>query len=179
MESEDNIRLKQIEDCFNEFDSGQKGFLNVEDFKFAYLAMFGIRPSKFEVSQWVHQISIERNKKNGNSQEDSFDQIVYKQEFLTFMAQRLFYQDQMHHQRNLFNTLDIHSRGFITTEDLQLVVAQHCPSISPQVIENAFIDIDTNRVGRISFENFSKVMAKSHGDARPLSQQHLQRKYLI
>lgn len=146
MEDEVDLRLK----CDKAFQNAAKigqNYLTPEDYKVAVLELLGYKPSKYEISSvW----SAHSQGKAG----------LEREQFVTLMLERLLQKDQDELLREMFVTLDITGRGFVTEQDCRAAFGHIVPHMQSEVIRNMFEELDVDRDGRVSYKDF-EIMMKS------------------
>uniref|UniRef100_A0A7S3V2M3 EF-hand domain-containing protein n=1 Tax=Aplanochytrium stocchinoi TaxID=215587 RepID=A0A7S3V2M3_9STRA len=124
-------KLSTVRACFRDFDKGNKGFLNKHDLKFAMAALFGIRPTKFEVEQilsiakdYVIRLEQDRQKNSETVHDNSGLEDteiegarIYEPIFAQIMMSKLELVDEDDILRQVFCAFDVGCRGFLTFED--------------------------------------------------------------
>lgn len=135
--------IKCIEEVFKQSDASQKGFLTRQDLKVAVLNLFGYKPTKYELDQFM---------KLSNENELSLEK------FQQIMETKLSLEDEDQDVRHMFHMFDIHCQGFLTAEDFKNAFKMAAPGISEERVCESFRSIDQDGDGRISFAEFEKVM---------------------
>lgn len=136
--------------CFREFSDG-KGFLNKREVKFALTALFGVRPSKFELAEMMERIgSVDPAGGAGK--------VVYPDAFAAVVQEKAKRVDVLDLTRQLFCAFDVGGRGFLRFQDVLACFRQVWPSVSPQTVLDVFTIADRDGDGRIGYGEFQAIM---------------------
>jgi len=135
-----------IERCFGDFDEGGKGWLSKEDLKVAMTALFGFRPTKYEVNRIL------------SAAKESSDGAVTLDFFANCMLEKLRGHDEEDEIRQMYMAFDVGCRGFLTLKDAVSVFKEVAPWVPLRTVEVAFSVADKNGDGRVGFAEFTRVM---------------------
>ena len=98
-------RVKEVIESFSSADQECKGFLTKEDYKVAYIQLFGYKPSKYEIAKiWSEEVGSE-----GNGLSSS--------KFKSIVLPKLLQRDSSEHIRQIFLAFDRFCHGFISQDD--------------------------------------------------------------
>lgn len=139
----------------NAVSSGQD-YLTPEDYKVAVLELLGYKPSKYELtSVWTRSC-----KHKGEGQQEGAGSGLDLDTFVSIMMERLKQKDESELIREVFMSLDVYQRGFITEQDCLGAFEQVAPHLRAEVVRPLFEEVDTNGDGRVSYRDF-EIMMKS------------------
>eukprot|EP00128_Syssomonas_multiformis_P002648 Colp12_sorted_trinity150504_noHs@27676 len=130
---------KETEQAFHAFDGGAKGWLDKQEFKLAFLSLFGSRPPKKIVLRFYDEVTL-------GVDQNSFASVVNE------CRSNLNSREQK--AREIFLALDTSGRGFLTLEDLYAAFSGTLPAVSKETVAEIFFEADQNRDRRISFREF-------------------------
>ena len=134
----------------NAVSSGQD-CLSPEDYKVAVLELLGYKPSKYELSSvWT--------KHKGAGQQEGAESGLDLATFVSIMMERLKQKDHNELIREVFMSLDVYQRGFITEQDCLGAFEQVAPQLRGEVVRTLFEEVDTNGDGRVSYRDFEIMM---------------------
>ncbi|GBG28110.1 Calmodulin [Hondaea fermentalgiana] len=174
--------------CFDAFDRGNKGWLTSQETEFAMAALLGLRPPRFEVARLVEASRAraergaqdesdqslaehheERDDDNGAEEEKrkTDREGVDKETFLAAMSSKLCRVDQDDVIRATFAAFDVGCRGFLVYEDVLTCFRHVLPSVSPQLVKDAFALADRDNDGRVGYGEFALLM-RSHANTERL-----------
>lgn len=138
--------------AFRNAVSNGQDCLSPEDYKVAVLELFGYKPSKYELSNvWTRFC-----KHNGEGEGSGLDLDT----FVSIMMERLKQKDHNELIREVFMSLDVYQRGFITEQDCLGAFEQVAPQLRGEAVRPLFEEVDTNGDGRVSYRDF-EIMMKS------------------
>nr|AGJ83805.1 calcium-dependent protein kinase 1a [Vitis amurensis] len=145
--SEEDIKgLKQM---FNNMDTDRSGTITFEELKTG-LSRLGSKLSELEIKQLMDAVDVDRN-----------GTLDYT-EFITATMQR----HRLEKEENLFKAFqffDKDSSGFITREELKQAMTQYGMG-DEATIDEVIDDVDTDKDGRINYEEFVAMMKKGPQD---------------
>lgn len=154
MNTKSNVKL--FERAFHFADKSEKGYLDGHAVKVAYLCIYGYKPSKQELTDLLDSYGkeIKINEKENLKKE----KVIYKQDFLNIINNRINFQDKDDEIREIFQCFDQNSKGFLDIEDF--IHAYHLKFKHLNEIKAAqyFREIDTDNDGRISYRDFQLMM---------------------
>ncbi|KAM4634815.1 EF-hand calcium-binding domain-containing protein 11 [Polymixia lowei] len=136
-----NADRKRMKTVFGLCDLDKDGYLSREDLKMAVVMLFGYKPSKSETDLLMGQelgISLER--------------------FVTLLVGKLLEEDPYIKTRQIFNTFDVHCRGFLRLEDFQAAFSRVAPRLPDRSVVEAFRHTDQDSDGHVSFKDFEAVV---------------------
>ncbi|XP_046296639.1 EF-hand calcium-binding domain-containing protein 11 isoform X4 [Marmota monax] len=116
---------KKFVEVFKACDEDNKGYLSREDFKVAFVMLFGYKPSKIEAD------SVMSSKNSSTSG-------VSLEEFLNIIRKKK--EVQLYHNeiRHIFTAFDMHYRGFLTLEDFQRAFRLVAPKLPERTVLEVF-----------------------------------------
>lgn len=145
--SEEDIKgLKQM---FNNMDTDRSGTITFEELKTG-LSRLGSKLSELEIKQLMDAVDVDQN-----------GTLDYT-EFITATMQR----HRLEKEENLFKAFqffDKDSSGFITREELKQAMTQYGMG-DEATIDEVIDDVDTDKDGRINYEEFVAMMKKGPQD---------------
>lgn len=126
--------------------------LSPEDYKVAVLELLGYKPSKYELSNvWSACLGV------GQEEAGTFMGI---DAFVSYMTDRLKRKDQDELIREVFVSLDVYQRGFLTERECLAAFQQVAPQMREEVVKGLFAELDFNGDGKVSYRDF-EIMMKS------------------
>ncbi|KAG6524429.1 calcium-dependent protein kinase 12-like [Zingiber officinale] len=144
LEEEDIVGLKQM---FNNIDTDRSGTITMEELKVG-LKKLGSKLSEAEIKQLMDSADVD---KSGT--------IDYHE----FVAATL-HRHKLDNEENLlkaFEHFDIDGNGYITRQELKQAMAVY--GLGDEATINEVLDeVDTDRDGRINYEEFKAMMTKGH-----------------
>lgn len=106
----DDIR-QDIRDAFEFYDQGKKGYLSPKEYKYAFIALFGYKPSKYHKKiLFEHVLKV---------QDTASNVFITKAQFMDEMCEKMARIPEYERLKEMFTTLDCHGKGFVTLQDLQ------------------------------------------------------------
>ncbi|XP_065636927.1 calcium-dependent protein kinase 29 isoform X2 [Quercus suber] len=149
--SEEDIKgLKQM---FNNMDTDKSGTITLEELKIG-LTRLGSRLSETEIKQLMDAADVD---KNGT--------IDYS-EFITATMHR-HKLEREEHLYKAFKYFDQDDSGFITREELRKAMTQYGMG-DEATIDEVIEDVDTDKDGRINYDEFVAMMRKPEGEQQIL-----------
>ncbi|XP_046296634.1 EF-hand calcium-binding domain-containing protein 11 isoform X1 [Marmota monax] len=145
---------KKFVEVFKACDEDNKGYLSREDFKVAFVMLFGYKPSKIEAD------SVMSSKNSSTSG-------VSLEEFLNIIRKKK--EVQLYHNeiRHIFTAFDMHYRGFLTLEDFQRAFRLVAPKLPERTVLEVFREVDQDSDGLVSFRDFEYAMKNGQNEAQP------------
>ncbi|GFP98791.1 calcium-dependent protein kinase 8 [Phtheirospermum japonicum] len=151
-----------IKEAFDMMDTGKKGKVNVEEFK------IGLHKLGHQIADPDIQILMEAADVDG-------DGTLNYAEFLAVSVHlRKMANDE--HLHKAFAFFDRNSSGYIEIEELRDALSDEGDATSEDVIVAIMHDVDTNKDGRISYEEFAAMM-KAGTDWRKASRQYSRERF--
>ncbi|XP_044480242.1 calcium-dependent protein kinase 29-like [Mangifera indica] len=141
--------IKGLREMFNNMDTDGSGTITFEELKDG-LRRLGSKLSETEIKQLMDAADVD---KNGT--------IDYT-EFITATMQRHKLEKEEHLYK-AFQYFDKDDSGFITREELRQALTQHGMG-DEATIDEILEDVDTNKDGRINYEEFATMMRKGTQD---------------
>lgn len=127
--------------------------LDPEDYKVAVLELLGYKPSKYEVaSVWLSCLG------EGQMEAGSW---MGMDTFVSYMTDRLRQKDQDELIREVFISLDVYQRGFLTEGECLAAFHQVAPHLKEDVVKGLFTELDFNGDGKVSYRDFEIMMKNS------------------
>ncbi|KAI1895332.1 hypothetical protein AGOR_G00105210 [Albula goreensis] len=111
---------------FRQCDEDKKGYLSREDVKMAVVMLFGYKPSKSETN-FIMDHALQNNLSG-----------VPLDLLVSLMGKKLSVEDQYDKTRQIFNSFDVHCRGFLTMEDFKKAFSQVAPRLPQRTVQEAF-----------------------------------------
>ncbi|XP_047396049.1 EF-hand calcium-binding domain-containing protein 11 isoform X2 [Sciurus carolinensis] len=115
-------------EVFKACDEDNKGYLSREDFKVAFVMLFGYKPSKIEADSVMSSIN-------------SSTSGVSLEEFLNIVRKKKEVQLYRNEIRHIFTAFDVHYRGFLTLEDFKRAFRQVAPKLPERTVLEVFSTI--------------------------------------
>ncbi|KAM4831945.1 EF-hand calcium-binding domain-containing protein 11 [Urocitellus parryii] len=145
---------KKFVEVFKACDEDNKGYLSREDFKVAFVMLFGYKPSKIEAD------SVMSSKNSSTSG-------VSLEEFLNIIRKKK--EVQLYHNeiRHIFTAFDMHYRGFLTLEDFQRAFRLVAPKLPERTVLEVFREVDQDSDGLVSFRDLEYAMKNGQNEAQP------------
>ncbi|KAI8920320.1 hypothetical protein DFJ77DRAFT_452177 [Powellomyces hirtus] len=145
-----HISVGDIRQVFRRADCGGKGYLTRADFLVAMVGLLGYEPSEWELQHSCKDVDIDQCEMDLRT-------------FTSLILRKL----GPHHAstteedasiRHAFLAADAGCRGFLTPADLRSLFATVAPTVPPAVVDEAFVMLDRNRCGRITYREFEEIM---------------------
>ncbi|KAK3231902.1 hypothetical protein Dsin_003783 [Dipteronia sinensis] len=141
--------IKGLKQMFNNMDTDGSGTITYEELKDG-LSRLGSKLTEAEIKQLMDAADVD---KNGS--------IDYT-EFITATMHRHKLEKEEHLYK-AFQYFDSDNSGFITREELRQAMTQHGMG-DEATIDEIIEDVDTNKDGRINYEEFAAMMRKGTQD---------------
>ena len=148
-------KIGDLTKIFDFCDDGGKKYLNQSEIKIAYVAVFGRKPTKYELRDLL---AVGMDIEHFDDLRLNFDQ------FLKIFGGAFDKSDENEDIRNIFTAFDTRCRGFLTEVDLIEAFRRVAPSIQQQAVKSIFRELDSDNDGRISYRDFDFVMKHSLRD---------------
>ncbi|KAG4097637.1 EF-hand [Neocallimastix lanati (nom. inval.)] len=142
--NEQFINLKKI---FNYADQESKGYLTKNDFKIAYIALWGYRPTKYEISVIKDNWPFDKK-------------CVNFEVFCNLMADKYYFQSRDSRINQAFIAMDNEYQGYITLEKYLKIIEKIAPFINKTMAVRCFFEIDKKKKGKINYKEFENLMSK-------------------
>ncbi|XP_043709499.1 calcium-dependent protein kinase 29-like isoform X2 [Telopea speciosissima] len=139
--------IKGLKEMFNNIDTDQSGTITYEELKTG-LSRLGSKLNEVELKQLMDAADVDKS--------GTIDYI----EFITATMQR----HRLEKEENLykaFQYFDTDGSGFITRDELKHSMTAHGMGDEAS-IDEVIDDVDTDKDGRINYEEFSAMMRKGH-----------------
>jgi Ca2+-binding EF-hand superfamily protein len=162
-----------ISSCVREFDRGGKGYLRRAELVASMTGLLGVKPSRFEVEQVLLrvgrvfkpacQLEGDDSALDSSDSDDSKDSNkpvlgVSIEDFEHIMLNKVSSIDSEDIIKYAFQGFDAQTKGFLTFEDTVNGFHLVLPTLSNQVILEAFHAADRDGDGRIGYAEFFSVM---------------------
>uniref|UniRef100_A0A7N2KTE5 EF-hand domain-containing protein n=2 Tax=Quercus lobata TaxID=97700 RepID=A0A7N2KTE5_QUELO len=134
---------------FNNMDTDKSGTITLEELKIG-LTRLGSKLTETEIKQLMDAADVD---KNGT---------VDYSEFITVTMNRN-KLDNEEHLFMAFKYFDQHDSGFITREELRKAMTQYGMG-DEATIDEVIEDVDTDKDGRINYDEFVAMMRKPEGE---------------
>lgn len=149
MEDEEAVKARCTQAFRNATKQGQDQ-LDPEDYKVAVLELLGYKPSKYEVSRvWATCL--------GEGQVGA-ELLMGLEAFVCHMTGRVMQKDQDELIREVFMSLDVYQRGFITEGECLEAFHKVAPQLREEVVKGFFAELDSNGDGKVSYRDFEIMM---------------------
>lgn len=148
---EEDLKVRCKRAFRNATRHGKDG-LSPEDYKVAVLEVLGYKPSNYELAS-VWSSCLEAGQVGAGS-------LMDRDTFVSYMTRRLMQKDKDELIREVFITLDVYQRGFLTEGDCLVAFQQVAPQLREQVVKELFAELDSNGDGKVSYRDF-EIMMKS------------------
>lgn len=145
---------KKWVEVFKACDEDNKGYLSREDFKVAFVMLFGYKPSKIEADSVTTSIN-------------SSTSGISLGEFLNIVRKKKEVQLYRNEIRHIFTAFDVHYRGFLTLEDFKRAFRQVAPKLPERTVLEVFREVDQDSDGHVSFRDFEYAMKNGQSEAQP------------
>ncbi|ORX55945.1 EF-hand [Piromyces finnis] len=142
-----NEQFLNIENAFNYADNEKKGFLTKNDFKIAYVALWGYKPSKYEISVINENWPFEKK-------------CVNFELFCNLMADKFHFQSRESKINQMFIAMDNKSQGYISLENFLEIIEKVVPFMDKTVAMKYFFQIDKKKKGKITYQEFENLIIK-------------------
>ncbi|KAL2895315.1 Calcium-dependent protein kinase 29 [Bienertia sinuspersici] len=142
--------IKGLKEMFNNMDSDRSGTITLEELKHG-LARLGSRLTESEIKQLMEAADVD---KSGT---------IDYMEFITATMHR----HRLDKEENLYNTFqyfDKDNSGYITRDELKQVMTEFGMG-DDATIDEILNDVDTNKDGRINYEEFVAMMKRGTVDS--------------
>lgn len=163
-------KMCQIAEAFHNADEGKEGLLTREDFKVAFVSLFGYKPSRSEVDRLME---IRTQPETSFSRHLQLDQSATRkswtspqvgitiEHFIEIAKTKILTEDRDDEIRQIFLAFDTRCQGFITLDVAKKNFLQVAPFLDPVTVEKLFQEADTDRDGRVSYRDFEFIMKYS------------------
>ncbi|XP_030950809.1 calcium-dependent protein kinase 29-like isoform X3 [Quercus lobata] len=141
--------IKGLKQMFNNMDTDKSGTITLEELKIG-LTRLGSKLTETEIKQLMDAADVD---KNGT---------VDYSEFITVTMNRN-KLDNEEHLFMAFKYFDQHDSGFITREELRKAMTQYGMG-DEATIDEVIEDVDTDKDGRINYDEFVAMMRKPEGE---------------
>lgn len=153
--------LMLIRRAFDLADSDVNGYLDREDFKVAYTAVFGCKPSKRDLNETLEKCGQVISQPSSLSHLSSSTEETLVIDFNAFQKitlERLKYSDGDDEIIEAFKLLDARCKGFVDFNDFQHLVHRFMPNFDVLKMKRIFNEGDRDDDGRVSFRDFQLLM---------------------
>ena len=147
---------KLVKVAFEFADTEKNGYLNKSEFKFAYLVVFGCKPSKFDVDDILKNYGKKVSCVLTNDEDDY--PVIDSETFKKIAIERLQYSDIDDDIRETFQVIDARCKGYIDFTDFKRLVMKFLPTFDSLRVRKIFNEADRDNDGRISFRDFQVLM---------------------
>lgn len=130
------LSTKEILRAFQYYSKND--YLNSQQYKLAYISLFGYSPSKLEMEMLFK----------------SPNDVLYKEDFIKIISEKRI--DEEKFIKNLFSAIDTHCTGFLTLRDVVRAFHSVSKMIPYHVIAQVFSEFEKR--GRITFHDFYKIV---------------------
>ncbi|KAL2485473.1 Calcium-dependent protein kinase 8 [Abeliophyllum distichum] len=151
-----------IKEAFDTMDTGKRGVINLEELK------IGLRKHGHQIPEADLQILMEA------ADVDRDGTLNYGEFVAVSVHIRKMANDE--HLHKAFAFFDRNESGYIEIEELRLALSDEDDDNSEEVINAIMHDVDTDKDGRISYEEFA-VMMKAGTDWRKASRQYSRERF--
>eukprot|EP00794_Sanderia_malayensis_P007375 gene7375-8195_t len=150
----ENVKL--FEDSFNFADEEKHGFLGRKELKIALVAVFGYKPSKYELDNIMEKYGRKAELENAEKDDESLflNLASYKQ----MLAEKMNTVDYDGEVRETFQMIDSNYKGFIDFQDFKKTVMKVVPNQNPVNMKKIFNEADRDCDGRVSYRDFQLLM---------------------
>ncbi|KAM7524527.1 hypothetical protein LguiA_014429 [Lonicera macranthoides] len=155
--------VADIKEGFQVMDTGNKGKINIEELK------AGLEKLGHQVPDADLQILMDA----GDVDKDGY---LNYGEFVAISVHLKKMGNGDDHLQEAFMFFDLNRSGYIEIEELRHALADEVDTNNEEVINAIIQDVDTDKDGRISYEEFAAMM-KSGTDWRKASRQYSREKY--
>lgn len=142
-----NEQFQNLKKAFIFADQGGKGYLTKNDFKVAYIALWGYKPSKYEITVIKENWPFDKK-------------CVNFELFCNLMADKYRFQSQESKISQTFIAMDNEYRGYITLENYLKAVEKIAPFMDKTLATKYFFEIDKEKKGKINYQEFENLMLK-------------------
>ncbi|XP_042507741.1 calcium-dependent protein kinase 29-like [Macadamia integrifolia] len=139
--------IKGLKEMFNNIDTDKSGAITYDELKIG-LSRLGSKLSESELQQLMDAADVDK------------DGTIDYLEFITATMQR----HRLEQEENLFKAFQYFDRdgsGFITRDELKHAMTQYGMGDEAS-IDEVIDDVDTDKDGRINYEEFAAMMRKGH-----------------
>ena len=137
----------ELREAFNIFDIDSDGCIEISQ-----LGMLMNALKQYPTKEELDQITKEIDADNTNQ--------IYFNQFLKIMTKRIknTKDDDNKYLENLFQKLDTNESGLISIKDIRYIITNSNEKISEKDIEIIMKEVDTDKDGYISLEEFMAIM---------------------
>ena len=152
-----------IKRSFNFADSHNKNYLTRREFKVGFVAVFGHKPSKFDVDEIMMKYGKQKSEYclefNACFDEAECDEIIIDfDNFKNCMQERLKLCDIDDDIRETFKIMDAKCKGYIDLTDFKKMVGRFLPTLDQLNTQRIFNEADRDGDGRVSYRDFQLLM---------------------
>ncbi|ORX79771.1 EF-hand [Anaeromyces robustus] len=140
-----NEQFINIKKAFEYADQESKGYLTKHDYKIAYIALWGYKPSKYEISIIKENWPFDKK-------------YVNFELFCNLMADKYHFQSIESKINQTFIAMDSEYQGYITLEKYLEAIEKVAPFMNKTMAINYFFEIDKAKKGKINYQKFEKIM---------------------
>eukprot|EP00249_Psilotum_nudum_P023167 c28768_g2_i3 orf=435-2036(+) len=154
--------IEGIKDMFKKMDTGNNGFITYDELKAGFHKL-GSQFPESEIQQLMEAADVD-----GNGVLDYGEFVA-----VTIHLQRL---DNDEHLHKAFAYFDIDGNGYIEIEELRKVLGDDLGPDDTDTIGNIIHEVDTDKDGRISYEEFANMM-RTGTDWRKVSRHYSRERF--
>eukprot|EP01025_Chloroclados_australasicus_P039672 TRINITY_DN41190_c0_g1_i2.p1 TRINITY_DN41190_c0_g1~~TRINITY_DN41190_c0_g1_i2.p1 ORF type:complete len:193 (-),score=9.14 TRINITY_DN41190_c0_g1_i2:2-580(-) len=138
------ITPKEIQEIFQYFDEGQKGYLNKHECKCATVALLGKTPNPQEIIDLLGE-----------------EQYIILEQFTEFIKRKLKITVQIDRKfiMDAYSQFDTCGKGYISIKDCESVFKQVLEHIQLCDIHRAFCVADLDQDGQVTYQEFLQFMS--------------------
>ena len=147
----DDDMMEELKEAFTLFDTNHSGTIDARELKAAMRAL-GHEVTKASCAAMFREVDKDPET------ELNFD------EFCKIMAPRLKQADSRDEVMKVFQIFDPKNQGFITLKDLKRIAEDCGEGLNDQELNEMIVEADKTGDGKITFQEFFKVMRKNCND---------------
>ena len=137
---------QELKEAFNLFDKDGDGTISAKELV-VVMRSIGIQPSEEDVQAMMNEIVP-----------DNDGEIEYPG-FVELLAKMLSETADKDELQEAFSNFDKGAKGYYTLEDLKMIVYEFGERMTDEEIEKMFQDHDTEKKGKISYEQFVSLFS--------------------
>ena len=150
--------FKFVKQAFDFADVEKNGYLSMDDFKVAHIAIFGCKPSKHEMRDIIRKYGKIIDTPSIRGIVNEHTHVIDFEQYQQVMIDRLKYTDIDDESRETFHILDARCKGFIDFEDFKNLVHRFLPRFDLLRVRKLFDETDRDSDGRVSYRDFQILM---------------------
>ena len=150
--------FKFVKQAFDFADVEKNGYLSMDDFKVAHIAIFGCKPSKHEMQDIIRKYGKIIDTPSIRGIVNEHTHVIDFEQYQQVMIDRLKYTDIDDEIRETFHILDARCKGFIDFEDFKNLVHRFLPRFDLLRVRKLFDETDRDSDGRVSYRDFQILM---------------------